>query len=137
MNRKKAQMFLVTVVFLSGVIFAVQGFLVQYMTMDLSEPMQSNDVFILENIRDMFGETIKTGTDCDDALLNMNLLHEFLITRMLKGYTVELKYNKENEPNLVCANWAPGATDPVLTLTVHISGTNTETTGVYEYFRST
>ncbi|MFQ5647977.1 MAG: hypothetical protein ACE5FW_01960 [Candidatus Aenigmatarchaeota archaeon] len=133
-KNRKGQMFVVTMVFLTGLIFAVQQLLFQYSLVDLSEPMQRTDLYLLESAGSIFNITME-GLDCADSgsvartLQDLVELDTWLARQTFRGYSLELEYNGLDTPNLDCN----GETDAVLVLDIRIIGPGSETERIYIY----
>lgn len=123
-NPMKAQMFIVTIVFLVGLIFTVQQSLFQYSFLDLPAQSERNDYYIFSNVKDIINQTIRTAETCLEAEQNVEETAAFLDKQILKGgYVLEIIWSFE------CANW--DTQDPVLNLTIHLKGADTDTTGTF------
>jgi hypothetical protein len=120
---KKGQMFIVTMVFLAGLIFTVQQLLFQYSFLDLSEPLRDLDANLLGSIRDMFSEGLAASPDCQSAVWAAQEIHTFLSAQTFRGMDLEFKYWQEgkwaNAPYLECTNW--DTEDPVLQLKLTVT----------------
>lgn len=127
---KKGQMFIVTMVFLTGLIFSVQQIMFHYSYLDVSKPFQRTDFYLLKNVEDIFGQTISSSTTCPEALSNLEELHHYLYREDLGGYALELTYNGQKAPNLNCSAWPAGT---VLELGVRIIGPESESTQTYTF----
>jgi len=123
-------MFIVTMIFLTGLIFAVQQLLLQYTFIDLSEPLQKNDIYLYRDIRTTVG-SVMGGSSCSYALKELDEIHAFLRGLETRGYIIDLKYNGFSEPALNCQFW--NTSTPVLALDVMITGPGTETSGTITY----
>ena len=124
-------MFIITMVFLAGLMYSVQMLLFSYSALDLSSPFRENEIFILYNVKDMINQTIKQTAECQDFLVKMDSIRSFLDSRPPRGgyiTTVTYRYN--------CSFWAntPPASPP-LNVSVLIKGsTGSETyTTMYMY----
>jgi hypothetical protein len=120
----KGQMFVLTIIFLTGLIFVVQENLTGYSYFDFSEPLQSNDIYFFNNVMDMFNDTMVTTTDCTSAQSNIEELMLFLSRKIIRGgFTLDLR------KRLNCDNWGntPSSNNPPLNLTVHVIGKESDT----------
>lgn len=121
---RKAQMFVVTMIFLIGLIFSVNSLFFQYTALDLSTPFRENTVYLLQNTKGIINNTIKTTPNCTDFTTKMKELKDFLDRRIPRGgYSLSLSY-KVN-----CTNW-DSATNPPLNLTIQIVGKNADTSAM-------
>jgi hypothetical protein len=127
---RKAQMFVVTMIFLIGLIFSVNSLLFQYTALDLSTPFRENTVYLLQNTKGIINNTIKTTPDCADFTTKMKELKDFLDRRIPRGgYSLSLSYQVN------CTNW-DSVTNPPLNLTIQIVGKNADTSArVYMYHK--
>ncbi len=101
----KGQMFLITMIFMTGLVFMVQQLLIQYSALDLSAPFRENEIYLLRNTRDIINTTIKSTPDCEVFSDKMESLANFLNSRDPKGgYIISVDYR------LNCAYW--GNTPP-------------------------
>jgi hypothetical protein len=129
---KKAQMFIITMVFLIGLIFVIQqGFndWFEY-SIDFSASMQRNDYYIFDSVRAMSEQTLKGSQSCLDARDKLRELEGFLKNRILSGYYLDFSYK------LTCANWDNAPPDPApMNLTLHITGKDTDTHGNFFLYR--
>jgi parallel beta-helix repeat protein len=98
---RKAQMFIVTIVFLAGVISAVQVSLFVYSGMDVSETIVSNDAFIYKNIKGIVNETVTSSASCTEARDSLNELRSFLNNREVQSieHVIDIDFMSE------CGNW--------------------------------
>ncbi len=126
----KGQMFILTIVFLVGLIFVVQQNLAGYSSFDLSEPFKSNDFYIFRDVRNMFEDTTETSATCDDARNNLRELNNYLGRKILPGgFTLSLEYS------LDCAYWDNIDPNPTpVSLLIRIIGKNSETSGEFEIY---
>jgi hypothetical protein len=126
---KKAQMFVVTMIFLMGLIWVVQQNLFGYSFLDFSKPLQEMDYYLFKNVKDVVTLGLKTSVDCTDAKENLEELVYFLNKELISGYSLDLKYK------LNCTYWnnTPPLPAP-LNLSIHIIGKETDTTGSFEIY---
>jgi hypothetical protein len=126
--QRKGQMFVITMLFLIGLVFFVQQLILQYNSLDLSSPFRQNDFYILDNTKDLVNLSIKSTPDCAVFSRKMEEFKDFINTRIAKvDYDLSLSYT------LDCAYWNL-RTSPPLNLTIRILGRGSETTSmVYMY----
>lgn len=86
----KGQMFIITMVFLVGLIFAVQNNLSQYTFLDLSTTFEKSDFYILKSIKDSFYKTIKSARNCQEAQDNVNELKDFFENKIIEGTSIQI-----------------------------------------------
>lgn len=122
-GKKKAQMFIITTLFLIGLIFSVQQMIFQYTAIDLSSTFRENNIYLLQNTKNIINKTIRSAPDCQDFRTNMKELNDFLNSRIpLGGYSLSLSYQ------LDCSNWGNSLPNPApLNLTLQIIGKNVDT----------
>lgn len=126
-------MFIVTMVFMTGLIFAVQQILYQYSFIDPADPMQRNDAPLFYMIRDSYNVSIETpGLTFSRANQSVQELHTWLMTRGMGPYNLELRYNGLADPDLKRANW--GTSSPALILDVHLTGPTTDSRATYRFY---
>ena len=94
----KAQMFVVTMIFLAGLIFFVQQALFGYTALDLTEPFEADEFYTNENIRDIVDEIIEGSATSEEA--NEKIL-EF--TDFVKGEVVKRGYELKGDYLLDCS----------------------------------
>lgn len=100
MPARKGQMFVVTAVFLTGLLFAVQQVLLTYSLLDLSRPMESREHYMVKNVLDSVGETITASGDCLEFERNLNwLLMTLEQDYSSEGYVLDTSYY------LDCSRW--------------------------------
>jgi hypothetical protein len=128
--KRKGQMFIVTMVFLTGLIFAVQQIIYQYSFIDPSDPMQRNDAPLFFAIRDAYNTSINSASSCAIANASVQQLHYWLMGSSMGPYNLELRYNGLSSPDLDCGRWGSG---DVLALEVRITGPITDSTAIYRY----
>ncbi len=126
MAAKKAQMLVVTAVFLTGLLFAVQQALLTYSLLDLSDPFQTKENYIAMNLIDSVNYTIRTQKDTTDHTADClefeNHLKELLSVMRHdlsgQGYLVETIYM------LNCSYWDNARPFPApMELTISFTGT--------------
>jgi len=129
-GKRKAQMFVITMIFMVGLIFTVQNLLFQYTALDLSLPFRENSIYILKNTNDIINKSIKTTPDCVDFSAKMVELKNFLDKSVPRGtYSLSVSYK------MSCANWN-SLTSPPMNLTVNVIGKSADTSArIYMYHR--
>lgn len=127
-------MFIVTMVFLAALIFAVQQLLYQYSFLDTSEPLRGQENQLLWSIRDSFSQALNSTDECIPALRLMEELDAFLSRQTFRGLDLGLSYNNRDDPNLDCPAWNAG--DPALILKITLTGPTTQSEVTYTYDRN-
>lgn len=124
-------MFVVTMLFLIGLIFFVQQLILQYNALDLSAPLRQNEFYLLDNTKDVINLTLKSTPDCPTFRHKMEEYKDFLNTRAAKvDYDLSLSYL------LDCAKWGnPQGSNPPLNLTIRVLGKGSETTSIVYMYR--
>ena len=89
---KKGQMFILTMVMLVGLIFAIQNNLSAYSYIDLSQSFERTDFYLMESINRSFGEVIKSPT-CEDVIRNAQDLKNSLQGKVINGIEIDLDYS--------------------------------------------
>lgn len=121
----KGQMFILTIIFLIGLIYTVQQGLTSYSLLDFTEPFEENDFYTLSNVREMFERTVATTETCAEAEENLNELVNFFGAKLIfGGFIIDIGFR------LDCADWdnvesLPFNPAPV-NLTLKILGSNSE-----------
>jgi hypothetical protein len=128
----RGQMFVLTMVFLVGLIFVVQQGFINWFSysVEFSAGMQKDDFYVLDNMKAMAEQTMSTSLSCEEARTNMDDLRNFLYSRLTSGYFLEFNYR------LNCLYWNNGPPSPApLNLTIQITGENTDTSGSFLIYR--
>jgi hypothetical protein len=127
----KAQMFIITMVFLAGLIVAVQQILIQYSELDISKGFDRSDSHLIDNIKDMFNRTLESSECCPVALGRVKEMDGFINRRGGGSYFLELGYNGNQAVNIRCENF--NTNDSVLNLSVKVTTAGTETEGTFSF----
>jgi hypothetical protein len=120
---KKAQMFIVTAVFLSSTLFFLQQALVTYASIDSTKAFRAKEVYVMKNVHDSVTETITSADDgiagCQQFQKNLDELISLLKDDMSSdGFIIEADYNID------CSLWANNYPSPVpLSLSLRLSET--------------
>ncbi|MBI4176225.1 MAG: hypothetical protein HY518_03405 [Candidatus Aenigmarchaeota archaeon] len=128
----KAQMFILSMIFLVGLVFVVYQLLLQYGSINTTEPLENDEVFATNNIRDAFNSTLTSAAGCGEAEQNLQNLDEFIERQQPTG-----SFIIDNEYTLICSNWANAYPDPPpLNLTISVYGGSVDTRVYYEFYRN-
>jgi len=130
-SNMKAQMFVITLVFLVGLVFVVLQSLVSDVQPDLSKPLGENDYYVMKNIKDVVNKTLQFSETCSDAEKNLGELVSKLNREILQGgYLVYIEYI------LDCSNWnnQPPNPPPLIT-TIKVTSKFSELTGTFEFYK--
>ncbi len=104
MVSRKAQMFVVTAVFLASMLFSVQQIFITYYMIDMSAPFESKQAYIMRNIIDNINDSIKSAgggmPGCQEFQKNLDELISILKDDVSsEGFILEAAYN------LDCGKW--------------------------------
>ncbi|MBI4021122.1 MAG: hypothetical protein HY369_02680 [Candidatus Aenigmarchaeota archaeon] len=108
----KAQMFILTLVFLAGLVFVVQASLAQYGAVSLEEPFDRQEASLIAGVVQAFNETLWSSPTCSTAEQNVASLETFVEEKLIQGVSLTV------ETGMDCASWGTGG--PVLNLTVRL-----------------
>jgi len=129
MATKKAQMFVVTAVFLATMMFVVQQIFITYAVLDVSAPFKTKEVYVIRGIIDSVNQTIKTTGSCQDFQRNLDELLGLLKDDVsAEGYLMDARYE------INCTNWNtayPG--EAPLSLSLRLSETY-DATGIIDFY---
>ncbi len=135
MGSKKGQLFIVGIIFLLSLIFAVQQALFQYSEINISEPFKIRDAEILSDIIQVVNQTIRDTHSCDQTKDNFENRVEELRNSFLDEYG--RTYSSEISYVLECANWDNTHLQaPPLTMTISISGSGKDTRGTFNFYHN-
>jgi len=123
----KGRMFVITMIFLIGLIFAVQNNLSQYAFVDLATAFERNDLPLLKAISSSFSHALESSLTCEEAGKNLQELESFLESRAIKGTSIRI------DQILDCSNW--GTPNPALSLTINLKSLEIETRDTLFFFR--
>jgi hypothetical protein len=119
---KKGQMFIVTVVFLVGVIFIVQQILLQYSYIDVQSSYKETDFHLMKSVEDVATQAVTVASTCTEAEKNLEESLLFLGEQTIGGYSLDVSY----EVN--CSNWGNTYPSPgPVSATIKITSEKTET----------
>ncbi len=131
MSRRKAQMFIVTAVFLTSMLFFLQQALVTYSTIDNTRPFLTKEVYILKGMKDGIERTIKQTPDCIQFQENVEeYLSDLKDDVSAEGYVLSTNFD------LDCNIWNNAPPDPPpFTLSIRLSKTY-DATGKLSFYHS-
>jgi len=91
-GRQKAQMFIVTIIFLAGLVFTVQQLLLQSAAVDAPSSFPKTDYYITESLLDSINATVQVyRQNCSILTSELNILEDFTETRSRnRGFLTEL-----------------------------------------------
>jgi len=110
----KAQMFIITMVFLVGLIFTVQAALSQYSYLDLAKAFKESDHHTLVSIKKSFEDAHKSSPECHKAEEKFQELEHFFEKEVVEGSAVEIDYSLDCLPK-------------TLTLSIHLKSAGIDT----------
>lgn len=116
MPRQKGQMFVVTMVFLVGLMLIVQQILTQYGDIDLSASFRSDHFYFVENLEPMYSDALRLAGDCGSFAADLDEM-ESVLERQTLGAGIQVEILHE----LDCSVWDPAPSTP-LTATIHVRG---------------
>lgn len=133
----KAQMFVVTAIFLATMLFAVQQAFITYAKIDMSEPFDTKQVYVLRSIIDSVNDTIINQPEggmssleqCREFQQNLEmLLDEIKFDVSREGYLMESNFVLE------CPKWSNAyPLPPPLKLSLRLSETY-DYTGIIDFY---
>lgn len=121
MPRKKGQMFVITMIFLISMVFAVQSLLFNYAEIDLSSPLQNRDSYLVDNVESTFQAALRSSDDCEEARMNIIDLKNVITNSIKGGQEVRIT------GNINCTSDGDWPSDPELTIQVFINSEGGET----------
>ena len=130
-KKVKAQMYIVTIIFLVGLIVTVQQSFLQYTNIDVTDAYTGSEYFLLKSIKDVSQETLLRSSDCTefrDNIEETSTAINLLEPRSGKVIIVE--------PLVNCTAWmASPPSYPPLTLTVTVTSEGKDTREVFSLYR--
>jgi len=128
---KRGQMFVITTVFLVGLIFVVQQLLFQYTSVDPRSGFQFNEYGLVESIRNAANATLTSSADCDALNANMDVLRSFISSRSAStGYAIEFDYASD------CSALGNSPPDPApLNVSVRVLGSGIDSTTKFSLYK--
>jgi hypothetical protein len=128
--KRKGQMFVVTVVFLIAMVFAVQSLLFTYSEIDISQPPRARDAYVTQNIESIFRSALDSSDSCQEVRKHIIDLNNFVSSSVMGGQEVKVT------GNVNCTSgdgWPP---PPELTISVFVKKEDGETWATFELSRS-
>ncbi len=135
MGCRKGQMFLISMVFLVGLIFTVQTALLGYTSVDISESSQKTDRYLIENVINLINDTLNDPNTeyCNSGKDNfLDKMRE--IQTIVKEEYVRGMFSLKIIPILDCTKWN-SQNEVVLDITVVSQGPDFDTKGVFHLKR--
>jgi hypothetical protein len=120
---RKGQMFIVTIVFLVGVVFVVQQILLQYSYVDMPSAYQGGDFHILRSAETIATRAVTVASTCFEAERNLEESILFLRDQVAGGYSLNVDYSVN------CTNWGNMYPDPgPVSALIKVTSENSEST---------
>ena len=127
----KGQMFILTMVFLVGLIFSVQSLLLSYNYIDLSQAPQTTDANVLRAVSAAIKDTVMRTESCSDVSGNLDEFSMGISTGMLAIYDIRISYN------IYCDRWNnPYPNPPPIEADINITGEMTETSAILSFYHN-
>lgn len=130
---RKGQMFVMTMVFLIGLVFVIQQSFMNWFaySIDFYANTQRNDYYIFDSVRDMSQATLSTSSSCTEARENFKEMSSFLQSRVLGGYFLEFN------TKLDCSKWSNSPPQaPPLNVTIHVTGEGVDSYSNFNLYRT-
>ncbi len=99
----KGQMFIVTMIFLLGLVFMVQQLLLGYSSLDMPSNFRGNDYYLVNNVKGILEQSLSSSVTCAEAEEKIDEVVVFLSRHVTGGYSVDISFN--STPKVECANW--------------------------------
>ena len=129
MKPSKAQMFVITMVFLAELVFAVQQGLFQYGSVDLSQTFQDDRAPLFRALVRAYNQTILSARDCNDAQERLAMLKSSTDQQPQAGYSLTAT------PTLDCTRWGKSPPElPPLNLSVRINAIDSDASNSYALY---
>jgi len=128
---KRGQMFVITTVFMVGLIFMVQQLLFQYTSVDPRSGFQFNEYGLVKSIRDAANATLLNSADCPALGADIEALKSFLNARSASaGYAMEFGYAID------CTSFGNTPPNPApLNVTIRILGSGIDSTSSFGLYK--
>lgn len=133
MGAKKGQLFVVSIVFMIGMIFAVQQVLFNYSRVQMSSPFEIHDAEVFDNILDIVNRTAMESYYCNETKDGFHGRLESLKASFLeefgRDYSIEILYT------LDCSKWenSPPNSAP-LSLSLSVNRQGRDTRGTFQIY---
>jgi len=98
-KRSKGQMFIVTVVFLVGLVFVVQQILLQYSYLDVPTSYKEDDYQLMKGAESIIIRAVTKASTCAEAEKNLEESLLFLGEQTTGGHSLKVDYS------INCTNW--------------------------------
>jgi hypothetical protein len=116
MSSRKAQMFVVTAVFMASMIFVVQQALIAYSVLDMSAPFDSRESSMMRSVITSVNQTIRNAGSCPQFQKNL----EELLPALRDDFSDE-GYLMTSEFDIDCGYWGNSYPNPNAPLKLSLS----------------
>jgi len=135
----RGQMFIVTMVFLTGLVVFVSQLLLSYTVVDVSDVPDRTGTYVVKSYIDIINDTIQSSRNCTDANDSIRELHGFLNRLVTEGYFSSIKYGTNTLPDLTnedCQRFNdPAGTPSLMKVSMNVIAGVTEADGTYDFKR--
>ncbi len=134
-SRRKGQLFIVSVVFMIGMVFVVQQALFNYSSVDMSEPFGARDAGVFQNVLRVVNGTMSGSYYCNETTdsfkARMDELKASFLEEHGREYSIEILYT------LDCARWenAPPAPAP-FNVSIVVTSRDRDTRGAFNLYHA-
>lgn len=132
-------MFIITMVFLTGLVVFVSQMLLSYSVVDVSDVPDRTGGFVVKEYVSIINDTIQSSRNATDADNNIKELHSFLERLVTEGYHSNIMYNGSQGYSLVpeidTEKFNSLSGDPLLNVDMDIMTGSTEVKGLYDFYR--
>ncbi|MFH1294782.1 MAG: hypothetical protein ABIH90_02460, partial [Candidatus Aenigmatarchaeota archaeon] len=133
----KGQMFIITMVFLMGLVVFVSQLLLSYSIVDVSDIPDRTGVFVVEEYNRMINDTIQSSRNCTDANNSIKEMNSFLGRLVTEGYHSQILYDKQLVPDVDCQKFNDlTGTEKLFDVDMEVITGSTEVRGVYGFYRN-
>lgn len=130
-------MFIITMVFLMGLVVFVSQLLLSYSIVDVSDIPDRTGVFVVEEYNRMINDTIQSSRNCTDANNSIREMNSFLERLVTEGYHSQILYDKQLVPDIDCQKFNDlTGTERLFDVDMEVITGSTEVRGVYDFYRN-
>lgn len=132
----KGQMFIITMVFLTGLVVFVSQMLLSYSAVDVSDVPDRTGGFVIKEYVSIINDTLQSSRNCTDAVDNVRELHGFLERLVTEGYYSKITYDRKAEPRIDCDRFNDlSGSVPLFSADIDIMTGFTDVKGLYDFYR--
>jgi len=137
----KAQMFIITMVFLTGLVVFVSQMLLSYASVNVSDLPERSGGYVVKEYVSIINDTIQSSRNCTDANDSIRELHGFLSRLVTEGYYSNIKYGTSTLPSFTAQDcqrfndidlFYPKS---LMNVSMDVITGSTETQGVFDFKR--